>query len=412
MFWTSLSGRMRIKRLNQKYCFDPSDYTLTRARAVWVLLQAYFLPSDLLPARFPYSKGCSMALVTWFGVLVSLFALPEVIPHPCDGQYGPYIEGAAVGKGGQLFAVNWGAKEQRNTVGLVNEDCALTATVDDMPGSQLNGLRVLPSGAMLATDIGNHRVVLIEGQESSTFCNGTMNQPNDLAVSRKGDVYLSGQLWTDNTTLGDGDIWLCRKGAPAKKLAGNLGRTNGIELSLDEKYLFVSEAFNLKGRPVSNKIWKYALRTDGTLGAQTLFYDFAMDGKGSVDIDGMRMDILGNLYVARNEGQAVVVIAPSGIIIKTYPLPFWAPTNIELGGPNGKTLVVVGRCGVGTVFGEGMGCVTTFQVDAPGRAWAQLHSNCPEPELGVASSYADASASASASAGATAIASVQVFSGK
>jgi len=343
-----------------------------------------------------------MALVKWFGVLAAVLALPAVISEACDGKFGPYIEGAAVDKGGQFFAVNWGAKEARNTVGLVNGDCTLTATVDDMPGSQLNGLRILPSGAMLATDFANHRLVLIEGQKSSTFCTGNMNQPNDLTVSQNGDIYLSGQLWRDNTSPGDGDIWLCRKGAPAKKLAGNLGRTNGIELSLDEKYLFVSEAFNQNGKPVSNKIWKYALNTDGTLGAQTLFYDFAKDGKGNIDVDGMRMDILGNLYVARNEGQAVVVIAPNSEIIKTYPLPFSAPTSIELGGPDGKTLVVVGRCGVGTAFGEGMGCVATFAVDAPGRAWAQLQGPA------TSSSYA----SASASTGATATASVEVVSRK
>jgi sugar lactone lactonase YvrE len=36
-----------------------------------------------------------------------------------------------------------------------------------------------------------------------------------------------------------------------------MGRTNGIELSPDEKTLYISEAFNREFIPVSNVVWQF-----------------------------------------------------------------------------------------------------------------------------------------------------------
>ncbi|KAF6262320.1 hypothetical protein COO60DRAFT_1458642 [Scenedesmus sp. NREL 46B-D3] len=241
----------------------------------------------------------------------------------CDGKFGPFIEGTAVNKQGQAFAVNAG--NQRNTIGRLTGDCGVFATVTDVPNTELNSIRVLPDGRMLAGDTNNQRIVL---------------------------------------------------GGSSQQLA-LLGRTNGIELSPDEKSLYVSESFNSGGRPISNKIWRYSLKPDGTLGSKTLFFDFQQDGTATIDIDGMRSDTKGNLYVTRHEGQAVVKFSPSGKTLKKFSLKFSAATNLELGGPQGKTLYVVGRCGVGVPWGAGAGCVQQFKVEAPGRALTLLQQGKP-----------------------------------
>ncbi|WIA38811.1 hypothetical protein OEZ86_002093 [Tetradesmus obliquus] len=295
----------------------------------------------------------------------------------CEGKFGPFIEGAAVNKQGEVFAVNAGS--QRNTIGRLGGDCSVFATVTDRPNTELNSIRVLPDGRMVSTDTKNQRVVMVsaDGKQASTYCEGAgMVAPNDLALSSSGLLYISGQRWTDATAVGDGGVWMCR-GSVAQQLT-LLGRTNGIELSPDEKSLYVSEAFNRGGRPVSNKIWRYTLKPDGTLGAKTLFFDFAQDGTANVDVDGMRTDTKGNLYVTRNEGQAVVKFSPSGKILKKFTLNFSAPTNLELGGPQGKTLYVVGRCGIGVPWGSGSGCVQQFSVEAPGRALTLLQQGKPQ----------------------------------
>lgn len=61
-----------------------------------------------------------------------------------------------------------------------------------------------------------------------------MVEPNDLALSKQGWVYVSGQRWSDDTTFGDGGVWLCKGPGKAQQLF-LIGRTNGIELSPDEK---------------------------------------------------------------------------------------------------------------------------------------------------------------------------------
>ena len=84
-----------------------------------------------------------------------------------------------------------------------------------------------------------------------------------------------------------------------------MGRTNGIALSPDERFLYLTEAV---GSPVSSPsgtqvIWKYELESDGTFGAKTKFFDFAADmanPEADIDSDGMTTDQNGNLYVTRN----------------------------------------------------------------------------------------------------------------
>ena len=166
-----------------------------------------------------------------------------------------------------------------------------------------------------------------------------------------------------------------------------LGRTNGIEVSADGGTLFVSEAFNSGGAPVSNVVWRYPVRGDGTLDARgrALVIDFdAADGSARRDVDGMRLSADGRrLYVTRNGGGgAVAVVDPMGTnkILETIKLPFANPTNLEFGGPDGRTLFVVGRCG-DTPHGVGDGCVEALRVAAPGLAWSNLQKGLPKVAL-------------------------------
>jgi sugar lactone lactonase YvrE len=76
--------------------------------------------------------------------------------------------------------------------------------------------------------------VSADGKQAKTYCEGAgMVNPNDMALSSSGLLYISGQRWTDNTAVGDGGVWLCR--ASSAQQLTLLGRTNGIELSPDEK---------------------------------------------------------------------------------------------------------------------------------------------------------------------------------
>lgn len=171
-----------------------------------------------------------------------------------------------------------------------------------------------------------------------------------------------------------------------------MGRANGVEVSADGAFLFASESFNKGGKPASNVIWRYPIAPDGTLrtAARALVIDFgSADGTAGVDVDGMRLDAKGRLYVTRHGGGEVVVLdgvaaaAPSpsnggaAKIAQRIKLPFSAPTNLEFGGPDGRTLFAVGRCGVNAPHGTGDGCVEAVRVDAPGLWWSNLQKGLP-----------------------------------
>jgi signal peptidase len=128
------------------------------------------------------------------------------------------------------------------------------------------------------------------------------------------------------------------------------GTANGIDLSPDEKTLYVGES-------EPGEIWAY--RIDGAkLTAPRLvkrFRDFGMDG--------LRTDIDGRIYVARILKGTIEVLTPDGNTVREIPLKASEPTNLAFGGPDGKTVFVTQRKG---------GFIESFRVDRPGREFCLL----------------------------------------
>ncbi|CAG8483823.1 2941_t:CDS:1, partial [Funneliformis mosseae] len=235
-------------------------------------------------------------------------------------------------------------------------------------------------GVALLTNVNEDQITKIVVQKDgyvkqSAICKDqTLSLPNDLAYTYKTNrIYISGQNITANTVIGDGGLWVCD--GKSGKLIEHLpfGRTNGIEVSPDESNLYISETLNKDSKVVSNKIWKFDIdKRTGKVSNQVLFVDFEkLDGTQAIDIDGMRTDIDGNLYVTRHDGSHVTVLCPLGKILSKINLTsIQKPTNLDFGGKDGKTLFIVGACkDNGT-----KGCVETIQNDIPGRAFTALKS--------------------------------------
>ena len=120
------------------------------------------------------------------------------------------------------------------------------------------------------------------------FHSDDFNQPNDLTIATDGTIYASDPHWKQH----DGQIWRISKSADGEAIGEKMtadrrmSTTNGIDLSPDGKTLYVGESD-------TREIWAY--RIDGTRllspGLVKRFDDF--------DIDGLRTDTDGNLFVAR-----------------------------------------------------------------------------------------------------------------
>merc|ERR1719367_2250691 len=218
------------------------------------------------------------------------------------------------------------------------------------------------------------------------FCSNATTRdqgvPNDLALSKSGLLFLSGQNWGTST----GALWLCRANGEAVLLE-TMARANGIALSPDDATLYLTEAV---GSPVANdtyaegqRIWKYDVAVDGSISNKVEFFNFATDTaqpEASVDSDGMRTDVQGNLYVTRNGNTKLTVISPSGYHERDLPLTAMNnPTNLAFGGEQGDKIYVVGRC-LGAGWSQGDGCVDVVQALHAGREWAWFQEHqAPSP---------------------------------
>jgi sugar lactone lactonase YvrE len=137
------------------------------------------------------------------------------------------------------------------------------------------------------------------------------------------------------------------------------GKTNGIDLSPDNKTLYVSESrFKAQGEPVVIAA-VYAYRIDGlNLADENRIAQFATG-----DVDGLRVDTDGRIFVARPDAGEVAIIVPPGSVGTTQaavPTAGPAPTNLTFGGADGRDVFV-------TQSDPNKRFVERFRTDRPGR---------------------------------------------
>lgn len=254
------------------------------------------------------------------------------------------IEGPAVDKDGNLYAVNYG---KEGTIGIVYPDGSHECFVELPEGSTGNSLRFGKDGFMYVADYTGHNILRVnmKTKEISVFAHESkMNQPNDITFSPDGTIYASDPDWPGNK----GQLWMIRPDGKVSLLETNMGTTNGIAVSPDGKRFYVNESAQLK-------VWAYDIRPDGMLTNKRLFHTF--EGYG---MDGMKCDVKGNLYVCRYDKGTVAMLSPQGTLIREIPLKGKQPSNLTFGGLDN-------RCGYVTL--QDRGCVETFTAEFPGKEW-------------------------------------------
>lgn len=261
------------------------------------------------------------------------------------GSFTSGAEGPAVDINGNLYAVNY---LRQQTIGKISPDGEASVFLELENGSIANGIRFNSNGYMLLADYVNHNVLKVNmnTRDVSVYSHSEqMNQPNDIAIGRNDIVYASDPNWSDS----EGQIWRIDQSGKATLLENNMGTTNGIEVSADEKKLYVNES-------VQRNIFQYDLSSDGEISNKRLLIQFSDFG-----MDGMRCDLDGNLYVTRHGKGTVAIISADGEIIRDIPLAEGKnATNLAFGGPDGCTVYV-------TV--ADVGNVQVFRTNRPGRSW-------------------------------------------
>ena len=181
------------------------------------------------------------------------------------------------------------------------------------------------------------QTVLADGFEGKHF-----NGPNDIAIKSDGAIYIA----DSDVGLRDGgrshlkqmpnNVWLWKDGKVTMALAQDkLGASpNGVVLSLDEKYLYLT---------AGRKLMRYEVKADDTLGEGTL----VAEGEGITD--GMKIDRKGNIYSTSGAGPGVIrITSPDGKLLGFLNLPVMGDqepkrqicaTNLAFGG-DGRDLYV------------------------------------------------------------------------
>lgn len=265
------------------------------------------------------------------------------------GEFTASLEGPAVDQNGNLYFVN---PDHKGAIGVVDQNGVFSIFIDQLPeGSTANGIRINQNGELFMADYTGHNILKVdpETKEVSIYSHSeNANQPNDLTLMDD-IIYASDPNWNQGT----GNVWKIQNGQ-FENLLSNMGTTNGIEVSPDQKTLYINES-------VQRKVWAFTINSDGGLSNKReliSFEDFGMDG--------MRCDIEGNLYITRHGKGTVVKVSPSGEILKEIILKGKKPSNIAFGGTKGRTAYI-------TL--QDRGYIEQFKVEAPGNAFIKNRIN-------------------------------------
>ncbi len=261
-----------------------------------------------------------------------------------EGQFTSGIEGPAADRYGNVYAVNF---ESEGTIGKIAPNGEIKKLITLPSGSIGNGMRFDGNGDLFIADYVNHCIFKLESSTNKLEIfarEPEMSQPNDIAIDDKDRLYASDPDWEEGT----GRIWRIESSGFVVLLEDSMGTTNGIEVSPDNKTLYVNES-------LQRNVWAYDLSPKGEISHKRLLINFP-----DFEMDGMRCDSLGNLYITRYGKGTVVKLSPKGEVLQEILLKGKNPSNIAFGGKDGCTAFV-------TV--QDRGNIETFRTDTPGREW-------------------------------------------
>ncbi|MCC6626907.1 MAG: SMP-30/gluconolactonase/LRE family protein [Chloroflexi bacterium] len=252
---------------------------------------------------------------------------PAPVERLLSGYDSP--EGPAFDRDGNLYFVNWltSAIVRRTPGGAVEE----WFNTGGIPA----GLAFHRDGDLYVADEGDaiHGVLRLTPDRArhlvvDSYQGRPLNGANDLVFAPDGTLYFS-DPWRSSRDNPIGGFYRRRPDGRLEQIDTGLAFPNGVGLAPDGSCVYLAETG-------PNRILRYALAADGTVGPRQVWVQLA----GGVGPDGMALDIAGHLYVAQFGGGVVNVIAPDGTLGEPIRVPGPNVTNCAFGGADRRTLVI------------------------------------------------------------------------
>ncbi|RYG16402.1 MAG: SMP-30/gluconolactonase/LRE family protein [Chitinophagaceae bacterium] len=259
----------------------------------------------------------------------------EFIKEGFEGTEGPI----GLEDGSLIFT-----ETRANRVTRIAEDGSTSIFLENTNGT--NGLAFNKKGELVSVQNLQPKIgvvypagkekIWVESYEGKAF-----QRPNDLVINKKGGVYFTdiGVLPKgENTTPARPAVYYVTSDGKISQVASDIARPNGIQLSRDEKTLYVANT-------AGEHVLAYKVLDDGKLGEKREFaklegFQKTETGELSSGADGLAIDDKGRLYVASNAG--IQVFDDKGGSVGVIPVPH-KPQNLAFAGKDKKTLYIVGR---------------------------------------------------------------------
>jgi gluconolactonase len=252
-----------------------------------------------------------------------------------EGTEGPI----ALPDGSALFT-----ETRANRITQLKDDRSISVFLQNSNGS--NGLAFNQKGELVSVQnlkpqVGivyppGHEKVLADNYQGKPF-----QRPNDLVLDKKGGIYFT-DIGVVPKPEAPGEaarpaVYYITPEGKVTLIANDIERPNGVQLSTDEKTLYVANT-------AGEYILAYDIKADGSVSNRRNFAKLEgyqrTDNGFSSGADGLAIDAENRLYVASNAG--VEIFSAKGEKLGVIALPH-KPQNLAFAGKDKKTLYVVGR---------------------------------------------------------------------
>jgi gluconolactonase len=216
------------------------------------------------------------------------------------------------------------------------------------PSGKSNGLMFNARGELVACEGagsgGNRRISITdkEGEVRSLadrYHGKRFNSPNDLAIAASGNVYFSDPRYVGDEPreLDFEGVFLVKPSGTVHVATRDVEKPNGILVTPDGKMVYVSD--NNSRADGNHQLLSFRVQPDGTLADKGVLFDFGPNRRA---IDGMTLDVEGNIYATAGRGEeaGIYVFSPHGAPLAFIPTP-GDPTNCVFGvGDEATTLYI------------------------------------------------------------------------
>ena len=185
-----------------------------------------------------------------------------------------------------------------NRITRINPDDSISTFLDNSNGS--NGLAFSASGDLYSVQVLNPRIGIVYPSEKAKvlvdqFEGKPFGRPNDIVLDKQGRIYFTDSgspnpAENQRTAVNKPAVYRVTQNGSIQRIANDIERPNGIQLSPDERVLYVANTWG-------EHILAYDINADGSVGPRRNFAK--LDGFRKTDTgyssgaDGLAVDAEG-----------------------------------------------------------------------------------------------------------------------